>query len=76
MGHHRGGFLRRVYPPQSNGTRRREAKSISFANMKEAEFFQVYKAVFNVLWNTILFKKFRNYQEADNVAMQLLEFAA
>lgn len=44
--------------------------------MTEAEFFQVYKAVFNVLWNTILFKKFRNYQEADNVAMQLLEFAA
>ncbi|KKF35955.1 DUF1367 family protein [Erwinia tracheiphila] len=57
-------------------TVRREAKSISFANMSEAEFFQVYKAVFNVLWNTILFKKFRNYQEADNVAMQLLEFAA
>lgn len=57
-------------------TVRRKAKSISFANMSEAEFFQVYKAVFNVLWNTILFKKFRNYQEADNVAMQLLEFAA
>ncbi|ELV2795791.1 DUF1367 family protein [Enterobacter ludwigii] len=59
-----------------DNTIRREAKSISFSNMTEAEFFQVYKAVFNVLWNTILFKKFRNYQEADNVAMQLLEFAA
>lgn len=56
--------------------RRREAKSISFANMSEAEFFQVYKAVFNVLWNNILFEKFRNYQEADSVAMQFLEFAA
>lgn len=59
-----------------DNTIRREAKSISFSNMTEAEFIQVYKAVFNVLWNTILFKKFRNYQEADNVAMQLLEFAA
>lgn len=39
-----------------DGTRRREAKSISYANIKEAEFFQVYKAVFNVLSNTILFK--------------------
>jgi len=59
-----------------DNTRCREAKSISFASMSEAEFCQVYRAVFNVLWNTILFKKFRNYQEADNAAMQLLEFAA
>lgn len=59
-----------------DNTRRREARSISFANMSEQEFREVYKAVFNVLWNTILCKTFRSYQEADSVAMQLLELAA
>lgn len=59
-----------------DNTRRREARSISFANMSEAEFHEVYKAVFNVLWNTILFRSFASEQEAENVAMQLLEYAA
>ncbi|WP_407226403.1 DUF1367 family protein [Enterobacter roggenkampii] len=59
-----------------DNTRRREARSISFANMSEAEFHEVYKAVFNVLWNTILFRSFATEQEAENVAMQLLEYAA
>ncbi|HAU5602437.1 TPA: DUF1367 family protein [Citrobacter koseri] len=59
-----------------DNTRRREARSISFANMSEAEFHEVYKAVFNVLWNVILFRKFASQKEAENVAMQLLEFAA
>ncbi|EBL6422603.1 DUF1367 family protein, partial [Salmonella enterica] len=39
------------------------------------EFQQVYKAVLNVLWNFILRYKFRTQQEAENVAVQLLEFA-
>ncbi|EMX9222811.1 DUF1367 family protein [Citrobacter koseri] len=59
-----------------DNTRRREARSISFANMSEAEFHEVYKAVFNVLWNVILFRKFASQKEAEKVAMQLLEFAA
>ncbi|WP_447439505.1 DUF1367 family protein [Enterobacter cloacae] len=32
-----------------DNTIRREAKSISYSNMTEAEFIQVYKAIFNVL---------------------------
>lgn len=57
-------------------TRRREPRSIAFSNMNEGEFHEVYKAVFNVLWNTILHNKFASQQEAENVAMQLLELAA
>ncbi|MFP2239933.1 DUF1367 family protein [Pseudescherichia vulneris] len=59
-----------------DNTRRREARSISFANMSEQEFHEVYKAVFNVLWNYILSHAFSSRQEAENVAMQLLEYAA
>jgi hypothetical protein len=59
-----------------DNTKRREARSISFANMSEQEFHEVYKAVFGVLWNTILFRTFPSQQEAENVAMQLLELAA
>lgn len=44
--------------------------------MSEQEFHEVYKAVFGVLWNTILFRTFPSQQEAENVAMQLLELAA
>lgn len=57
-------------------TRRREARSIAFSSMSEAEFLEVYKSVFNVLWNTILFRNFSSQTEAENVAMQLLELAA
>ncbi|MDU5473996.1 MULTISPECIES: DUF1367 family protein [unclassified Pantoea] len=59
-----------------DGTRRRLAKSISFARMDEDTFQAFYKAAFNVLWNHILFRKFRSQQEAESVAMQLLEFAS
>lgn len=59
-----------------DNTRRREARSISFANMSEQEFHEVYKAVFGVLWNHILFRAFPSQREAENVAMQLLELAA
>lgn len=59
-----------------DNTRRREARSISFTSMSEQEFHEVYKAVFNVLWNVILFRAFPSRQEVESVAMQLLEFAA
>lgn len=68
------GFYDEFVLPDS--TRRREARSISFANMSEGEFYELYKAVFNVLWNVILFRKFSSQTEAENVAMQLLELAA
>jgi len=59
-----------------DNTRRREARSISFAKMDESEFHEVYKAVFGVLWNHILFRSFPSQQAAEAVAMQLLELAA
>lgn len=62
-----------IFPDNS---KRREARSISFANMSEDEFNEVYKAVLNVLWNHILFRKFKNPAEAENAAAQLLEYAA
>ncbi|ECA5654267.1 DUF1367 family protein, partial [Salmonella enterica] len=46
-----------------------------FASMDETEFQQVYKAVLNVLWNWILFRKFSSLEEVENVAAHLLEFA-
>lgn len=67
------GYYDEVILPDN--TRRRTPKSIAFARMDEGTFRQLYKDVFNVLWNFILRHKFRSQQEAENVAMQLLEFA-
>ncbi|OQM39129.1 DUF1367 family protein [Citrobacter braakii] len=67
-----GFYTEHFYP---DGSRGRRAKSIAFANMDETEFQQVYKAVLNVLWNWILFRKFSSPEEVENVAAQLLEFA-
>lgn len=67
-----GFYTEHFYPDGSSG---RRAKSIAFANMDETEFQQVYKAVLNVLWNWILFRKFSSPEEVENVAAQLLEFA-
>ncbi|HCL5285506.1 TPA: DUF1367 family protein [Salmonella enterica] len=59
-----------------DNTRRREARSISYAKMSEHEFSELYKAVLNVLWNHILFRSFKDEAEAENAAAQLLEYAA
>ncbi|MCR9028356.1 DUF1367 family protein [Citrobacter amalonaticus] len=59
-----------------DNTKRREARSVSFSSMSEDEFNELYKSTLNVLWNHILFKKFKNPAEAENVASQLLEYAA
>ncbi|HGB6110175.1 TPA: DUF1367 family protein [Salmonella enterica subsp. enterica serovar Thompson] len=67
------GYYDEVILPDN--TRRRTPKSIAFARMDEDTFRQLYKDVFNVLWNFILRHKFRSQQEVENVAMQLLEFA-
>ncbi|EEP4634826.1 DUF1367 family protein, partial [Salmonella enterica subsp. enterica] len=52
------------YPDGSRGHR---AKSIAFASIDETEFQQVYKAVLNVLWNWILFRKYSSPEEVENV---------
>lgn len=67
-----GYYTEHFYP---DGSRNRCAKSISFAKMDEVEFQQLYKSVLNVLWNYILFRKFKTPAEAENVTAQLLEFA-
>lgn len=58
-----------------DGSIRKVAKSISFAKMDETEFQGLYKAVFDVLWRWILSTAFKSYGEAENVAMQLMEYA-
>ena len=57
-----------------DGSRRRVAKSISFASMDDSQFNGVYKSVLNVLWNYILRRKFHSPAEAENAASQLLSF--
>ncbi|HAK1939059.1 TPA: DUF1367 family protein [Salmonella enterica] len=58
-----------------DGSRRKVAKSISFASMGDAEFNGVYQSVLNVLWNYILRRKFRSANDAENAAAQLMSFA-
>ena len=57
-----------------DGTLRKHPRSISFANMGETEFQQVYKAALDVLWRWILSRTFRTQQEAENAAAQLMSF--
>ncbi|KAF6589125.1 DUF1367 family protein [Cronobacter sp. EKM101R] len=68
-----GYFTEHVYP---DGSYSRRAKSISFANMDDTEFEQLYKSVLNVLWNFILFRPFSSPEEVENVAAQLLEYGS
>ncbi|WP_414166258.1 DUF1367 family protein [Superficieibacter sp. BNK-5] len=58
-----------------DGTLRKHPRSISFANMDETEFQQLYRAALDVLWRWILSRAFRNQSEAQNAAAQLMSFA-
>ncbi|MFI7783494.1 hypothetical protein EN46_06830 [Citrobacter amalonaticus] len=58
-----------------DGSIRKVARSISFAKMDDTEFQELYKAAFDVLWRWILSRAFRSHDEAENVAMQLMEFS-
>ncbi|CZV53316.1 MULTISPECIES: DUF1367 family protein [Enterobacter cloacae complex] len=58
-----------------DGTLQKHPRSISFANMDEIEFQQLYKAALDVLWRWILSKAFRDQGEAENAAAQLMSFA-
>lgn len=53
---------------------RKEAKSISFANMDEIEFNQLYKAVFNTCWNFVLSRYFEDENQAQDAAEKMLSF--
>ncbi|EAY0927143.1 DUF1367 family protein [Salmonella enterica] len=59
-----------------DGSLLREPKSISFANMDDIEFWQLYAAVLDVLWNYILFRTFPSQEAAENAAAQLLDYAS
>lgn len=58
-----------------DGTLRKHPRSISFSNMDEVEFQQLYKAALDVLWRWILSKAFKNHRDAENAAAQLMSFA-
>ncbi|WP_127851150.1 DUF1367 family protein [Enterobacter asburiae] len=58
-----------------DGTLQKHPRSISFANMDETEFQQLYKAALDVLWRWILSKAFSDQREAENAAAQLMSFA-
>lgn len=51
------------------------AKSINFAKMDETEFRELYKSVFNVLWKFVLSSSFNSELEAEEAAVNLLNFA-
>lgn len=54
---------------------RYEAESISFAEMDETRFHEVYRAVFSTLWRMILSKvQGMTQQDVDNAINQLLSF--
>ncbi|UJZ95410.1 DUF1367 family protein [Photobacterium damselae subsp. damselae] len=57
-----------------NGATRREAKSIKFAKMDDAEFSELYGSSFNVLWNYILSDFFDSEEQVEMVVNQLLGF--
>jgi len=67
------GFFEIVSLP--DGTARKIPKSISFARMDENEFHQVYRSALDVLWRWILFRTFKNPDEAERAAAQLMNFS-
>jgi len=69
----KAGYYTTVNLP-SGGTKR-VAKSISFAKMDQLEFDQLYKAVFNTLWRFVLSRTFKDKQEAEQAAINMLNFA-
>lgn len=68
------GFFSIVTLP--NGAIRKEPKSISFANMQEHEFQELYRASFNVVWNQIVRPGgyLRNEAEMENAINQMLGY--
>jgi hypothetical protein len=57
-----------------DGSVKVKAKSISFANMEDVEFQQVYSKVLDVIWNKVLSTVFNSKSELDNAVNQLMSF--
>jgi hypothetical protein len=49
-------------------------KSIAFTNMEEEDFHNLYKSVFNVVWDLILHHKFESEDQAQNAINHALSF--
>ncbi len=55
---------------------RKEAKSISFAQMDQEAFNWFYRACFQVAWNMMLSGKFDSEEAALRAAEEMMEFGA
>ncbi|TKI06391.1 DUF1367 family protein [Martelella alba] len=58
-----------------DGSVMKSPRSISFANMDDLEFNDVYRATLDVLWSFILSKTFTSQQAVENAAAQLMSYA-
>lgn len=58
-----------------DGGVRREAKSIKFGKMDQAEFADLYRSVFGVCWRYVLSKQFQSEAQAEEAIAQLMGFA-
>ncbi|HDR0997880.1 DUF1367 family protein [Pasteurella multocida] len=68
----RAGFFD-VKPSQDGGTMKKRW-SISFANMPQEKFNEVYKGVFGVIWNETLCHVYENEWQLENKVNQLIGF--
>ncbi|MDW6094034.1 DUF1367 family protein [Vibrio rhizosphaerae] len=57
-----------------DGSVKVRAKSISFANMDEIEFQELYSKVLDITWNKVLSGIFADKQQLENVVNQLMNF--
>ena len=62
-----------IKPGQDGGTLK-ERWSISFGNMSQEKFNDVYKGVFGVIWNETLCNVYENEWELENKINQLIGF--
>lgn len=68
----KSGFFNIVKTP--NGIKK-EAKSWAFSNMTEETFIEMYKALFNTCWRIALNKHFKSEDDAENAAINLMNFS-
>ncbi|XID75710.1 DUF1367 family protein [Alkanindiges sp. WGS2144] len=59
-----------------DGSIEKEARSISFGKMSQAEFNEFYKAAFGVCWRFVLSRHFENETDAENAINRMLDMAA
>ncbi len=57
-----------------DGSVKVKAKSISFANMDDPQFEEVYSKVLDVIWNKIMTTVFDDKRELENAVNQLMNF--